>query len=181
MIDFGTGSVEVGPEPKQGEGRIRRNFLVRDEELAARPMDGMDTVYDVLVYVDRTYGTKNAIGYRDIVDTHFEEKEVTKFVGGKEVKEKKKWSYFELSEFKYLTFTELRKTAEAVGRGLADFGFKKGDIFNIYSATRCVFPPSCLTRCGAHIPRVTQRPLATDILWLCLYLNDHRNRIRHPR
>lgn len=151
MVDFGTGSVEVGPEPKQGEGRIRRNYLVRDGELPARPMDGMDTVYDVLVYVDRTYATKDAIGYREIVNTHVEEKEVTKFVGGKEVKEMKKWSYFELSGFKYLTFTDLRKTAEAIGRGLADLGFKKGDIFNIYSATRYAFPPSCLTGCGAHI------------------------------
>lgn len=136
MVNFGPGSVEVGPEPKQGEGRVRRNFLVAEEELAARPMDGMDTVYDVLEYIDRTYGTKNAIGYRDVVDTHVEEKEVTKVVGGKEVKETKKWSYFELSEFKYLTFAELRKTSDAIGRGLADLGLKKGEIFNIYSATR---------------------------------------------
>jgi long-chain acyl-CoA synthetase len=150
MVDFGPGSVEVGPEAKQGEGRIRRNYLVAEGELAARPMDGIDTVYDILVYVDRTYGSKNAIGYRDIVDTHFEEKEVTKMVGGKEVKEKKKWSYFELSEFKYLTFTELRKTSEAIGRGLADFGLKKGDIFNIYASTRYVFPPPCFACCGAY-------------------------------
>lgn len=152
MVDFGPGSVEVGPEPNQGEGRIRRNFLVADEELATRPMDGMDTVYDVLVYVDRTYGNKNAIGYRDIVDTHVEEKEVTKMVGGKEVKEKKKWSYFELSEFKYLTFTELRKSSEAIGRGLADLGLKRGDILNIYAATRYPFPLSSVTCCGSHLP-----------------------------
>lgn len=144
MVDFGSGSVEVGPEPKQGEGKVRRNFLVADGDLAARPMDGMDTVYDVLAYVDRTYGSKNAIGYRDIVDIHFEEKEVTKSVGGKEVKEKKKWSYFELSEFRYISFTELRNTAEAVGRGLADLGLKKGDVFNVYASTRCVFSLSCL-------------------------------------
>lgn len=138
MVNFGPGSVEVGPEPKQGEGRVRRNFLVAEGELAARPMDGVDTVYDVLAYIDRAYGDKNAIGYRDIVNTHVEEKEVTKVVGGKEVKETKKWSYFELSEFKYLTFSELRKTADAIGRGLADLGLKKGDVFNIYSATRWV-------------------------------------------
>jgi len=152
MVDFGPGSVEVGPEPKQGEGKVRRNFLVADGELAARPMEGMDTVYDVLAYVDRTYGDKNAIGYRDIVDTHVEEKEVTKVVGGNEVKEMKKWSYFELSEFKYLTFAELRKTSEALGRGLADFNLKKGDIFNIYSATRYVYSLRCVVSCVAHLP-----------------------------
>lgn len=179
MVDFGPGSVEVGPEPRQGEGRIRRNFLVAEGELAARPMDGMDTVYDILVYTDRTYGSKNAVGYRDIVETHFEEKEVTKIVGGKEVKEKKKWSYFELSEFKYLTFTELREAAEAIGRGLADLGFKRGDIFNIYSATRYGFPPAGVTLCDTHF-LVTQRQLAVNVLWLCFHLSDYRNCLRYP-
>ena len=32
-------------------------------------------------HVERTYGSKNAIGYRDIVGTHIEEEEVTKIVG----------------------------------------------------------------------------------------------------
>lgn len=152
MVDFGPGSVEVGPEPVQGEGRARRNSLVAEGELATHPMDGIDTVYDVLAYADRTYGSKNAMGYRDIVDIHFEEKEVTKNVGGKEVKEKKKWSYFELSEFKYLSFTELRKTSEALGRGLADFGLQKDDIFNIYASTRHVFSLHSITCCGAYLP-----------------------------
>ena len=151
MVNFGPGSVEVGSEPKQGEGKARRNYLVAEGELAARPMEGMDTVYDVLSYIDRTYGDKNAIGYRDIVDTHVEEKEVTKVVGGKEVKEMKKWSYFELSEFKYLTFAELRKNSEALGRGLADFGVKKGDVFNIYSATRYKSLLCCAPYCVAHL------------------------------
>lgn len=150
MVDFGPGSVEVGPEPKQGEGRVRRNVLVADGELAARPMDGIDTVYDVLAYADRTYGSKNAVGHREIVDTHVEEKEVTKVVGGKEVKEMKKWSYFELSGFKYLTFSELRKNSDAIGRALTDFGLKKGDIFNIYAATRYASPLCCVTCCAAH-------------------------------
>ena len=152
MVDFGTGSVEVGPDPNPGESKARRNTLVADGELAARPMDGMDTVYDVLAYVDRAYGNKNAIGFRDVVDIHFEEKEITKSVGGQEVKEKKKWSYFELSEFKYLTFTELRKTSEALGRGLADLGLKKGDIFNIYSTTRYAFPLGYVTRRSTQFP-----------------------------
>ena len=35
-------------------------------------------------HVDRTYGSKNAIGYRDIVGTHIEE--VTKIVGDRGMK-----------------------------------------------------------------------------------------------
>ena len=142
MVNFGPGSVEVGSDPKQGEGKARRNFLVAETGLATHPMDGMDTVYDVLAYVDRTYNDKNAIGYRDIVATHVEEKEVAKMVGGKEVKEKKKWSYFELSEFKYYTFTKLREYSDSIGRALTQLGLKKNDIFNIYASTRCVLPPA---------------------------------------
>src|SRR5882762_1312204 len=104
MVNFGPGSVEVGPDPKEGEGKARRNYLVAEGELAESPLFGLDTVYGVLAYADHAYGTKNAIGYRDILTTHVEKKEVTRIVAGKKVREKKKWSYFELSEFKYLTF-----------------------------------------------------------------------------
>jgi len=34
-----------------------------------------------------------------------------------------------------MSFTELRTSAEAIGRGLADLGLKKGDVLNIYSTT----------------------------------------------
>lgn len=133
-VNFGKGSVPVGSEDVPGETRTRR-ITIAEKELATQPIEGIDTVYDILAYSARTYGDKNAFGEREVVAVHEEEKEVKKMVDGKQVTEKKKWQYFQLSEYKYLTFTQLKERADAIGKGLADIGLKKGDIFNVYAAT----------------------------------------------
>ena len=48
-------TVEVGPEKVEGESRIRRARVAKDA-LVERPIDGIDTVYDILAYVARTHG-----------------------------------------------------------------------------------------------------------------------------
>lgn len=136
---FGKGSVEVGPQAEPGQSRTRR-ITIAENALSTQPMEGIDTVYDVLAYAARKYGPRNAAGARDIVRTHEEEKEIKKVVDGKETVQKKKWQYFELSEFKYTTYTQLKEHSDAIGKGLADIGLKRGDIFNIYAGTRLVIP-----------------------------------------
>jgi len=68
---------------------------------------GVETVYDVLQYAARVHGERNAVGWRDVLNVHQEEKTVKKVVDGKSVEEKKKWSYFELSGYKYAFQLEL--------------------------------------------------------------------------
>lgn len=131
------GSVEVGPEKVEGETRIRRSVLSPDK-LVTQPWEGIDTVYDVLMYAARTHGTKQSYGYRDLVDTHEEEKEVKKVVGGKEVTEKKTWKYFQLSDYKYLSFQQVKEAAVEVAGALLELGIQKTDVVNVYSATRYV-------------------------------------------
>ncbi|KAH9918460.1 long-chain-fatty-acid-CoA-ligase [Fomitopsis serialis] len=128
------GSVEVGPEKVDGETRIRRSVLARDK-LVTQPWEGIDTVYDVLMYAARTHGTRQSYGSRDVVEIHEEEKEVTKVVGGKEVKEKKTWKYFQLSDYKYLTFQQVKDAAVEVAGALLELGVQKTDVVNIYAAT----------------------------------------------
>jgi long-chain acyl-CoA synthetase len=125
----------VGEEAKSGESRIRRNTVTSDA-LLIRPVEGIDTVYDVLVYAARESGSKDTMGTREILKVHEEYKDVEKTVGGKVVVEKKKWQYYELSGFKYITYAEMKKRADAIGRGLTDLGLKKGDNLNVYSSTR---------------------------------------------
>ncbi|KAJ7029590.1 hypothetical protein C8F04DRAFT_1237003 [Mycena alexandri] len=60
---------------------------------SVEPFPGIDTVFDMLQYVAKTHGTRDALGWRDIVNVHEEAKEVTKTVDEKEVKETKKWKY----------------------------------------------------------------------------------------
>jgi len=133
--DFGVGSVEVGdPTPVQGGSRPRRLAITRDH-LVTQPFEGINTVHDILEYAARTHGAKDALGWRDIVDIHEEQKEVKKTVGGKEVTETKTWKYFQLSDYKYFTFIQVKEAASEVARGLIDLGITTDDIVNVYAAT----------------------------------------------
>ncbi|EED82007.1 predicted protein [Postia placenta Mad-698-R] len=129
-----SGSVEVGPEKVEGETRIRRNGLTADK-LVTQPWEGIDTVYDVLLYAARTHGTKDSYGTRDIIDVHEEVKEVKKTVGGKEVTEKKTWKYFQLSDYKYLSFIQVKDAALEVAAGFLQLGVAKSDVVNVYAGT----------------------------------------------
>jgi long-chain acyl-CoA synthetase len=132
--NWGKGSVYVGPSPNPGESRVRRLEKTKDR-LVTGPVEGINTVHDVLLYAARTHGTRNAYGYRDITKIIEEQKEVTKTVGGKEVKEMKTWKYFQLSDYKYISFIDLKNTVSEVARGLLKLGIQKNDVFNIYAQT----------------------------------------------
>ena len=124
-------------EGKSGETATRRNAL-STASLVTGPVDGVDTVYDVLQFAARTHGTKNALGWRDVVDIHEEEKEVKKMVDGKATVEKKKWKYFQLSPYSYLNFVEVKEAVDEIAAGLIKLGVNKGDVVNVYAQTRYV-------------------------------------------
>lgn len=134
---YGPGSVEVAPPEHEGEGPTRRCYLSKDS-LVTQPFEGIDTVFDVIMYSARTHGSRNALGWRDVVQVIEEEKEVKKVVDGKEVVEKKKWKFFELSDYKYMTFIELKEAVSEVARALISLGVSKDDVFNVYAQTRHV-------------------------------------------
>lgn len=75
------------------------------------------------------------MGWRDLVRMHDEEKEITKKVDGKDVKEKKTWQYFEMSDYKYLTYKEFDERVSHASSGLVNLGLSKDTRFNIYAAT----------------------------------------------
>lgn len=148
-------SVVVEDTIKPGETPTRRNALHKDA-LVTKPYDGISTVPDILAYCARVHGTKEALGWRDITDVHEEEKEVKKNVGGKEVTEKKKWKYFQLSEYRYLNYVEVQDAANEVASGLVELGVNKGDVFNVYAQTRCVQRFSSLLL--SSVPRAASQP-----------------------
>lgn len=75
------------------------------------------------------------MGWRDVVRMHDEQKEVTKKVDGKEVKETKTWQYYELSNYKYLTYNEFEERIQHASSGLVNLGLSNETRFNIYAAT----------------------------------------------
>ncbi|PWN87587.1 acetyl-CoA synthetase-like protein [Acaromyces ingoldii] len=129
-------SVEVGDKPTQeGHGRVRRAFCSPDA-LIERPSEGgIKTMADVLQFAVKKFTNKPVMGYRDTIKIHTEEKEITKTVEGKEVKETKKWQYYELSEYKYLTYTEFDGYVQDVSSGLTNLGLSHDTRFNIYAST----------------------------------------------
>jgi len=143
---YGQGSVEVSSSAGPGEGSVRRLAITKDK-FVHQPLEGIDTVLDVVSFAVRTHGDKNALGWRDIVRVIEEDKEVTKIIDGKEVVEKKKWKYFELSDYKYLSFNDVQTAISEVSRGLIKHGISKGDVFNIYAQTRHVYS------CTANRPK----------------------------
>lgn len=137
----------------------------------------METLYDVVQHTVRTYGDLKSLGTRDIVRTHEEQKEITKTVDGKEVKENKTWKYYELSvgaaynfvrsvtaklstyikDYKYLTFNEVGVAIKEIGSGLSHLGLNRSTHFNIFASTSAhwlIMAMSCfcnsITFCTAY-------------------------------
>ena len=136
---YGEGSVDVSSSIP-GEGPIRRCAISKDK-LVTQPFEGIDTVADIISYSARTHGNRKALGWRDTVRVIEEEKEVTKVVDGKEVTQKKQWKYFELSDYNYINYIELKEAISEVSRALIDLGITKDDVFNVYAQTRYVTQP----------------------------------------
>ncbi|KAF8525618.1 acetyl-CoA synthetase-like protein [Hysterangium stoloniferum] len=128
-------SVEVGDEePAPGESRPRR-ASIHPDRLTERPFEGIDTPHDVLLHCARVHGTKDAYGWRDIVDTHEEKKQIKKMVDGKEVTQEKSWMYWQLSDYKYYSFIQMKDAVAEAAKGFLEAGIEKGAVFNIYATT----------------------------------------------
>ena len=129
-------SVEApGYEKVEGETIPRRNPAAKDK-LIARPSDEVATVFDNLKRAAEKYGNAKALGTRKLIKTHVENKKVKKMVDGKETEVDKKWTYFEMSEYSYMSFIEYEKLALSCGCGLRSLGLVKDDKLHLYGATR---------------------------------------------
>lgn len=132
------GSVEVGPPAQQNEGRARRWH-----KNPGKLVDGNDaqipTVYELIQRSARLFPSQNGFGARKLIKLHEEEKEVTKKVKGKEQKEMKKWQYYEMSDYSWMSYKQIADDAHVIGSGLRALGLDKDSSFNIYAATTWVY------------------------------------------
>lgn len=129
-------SVEVpGYEKVKGETIPRRNPVAKDK-LITRPSDEIGTVFDNLRRAAEKFGNAKAIGTRKLIKLHTENKKVKKVVDGQEIEVDKKWTYFEMSGYTYMSFVEYEKLALSCGSGLRSLGMIKDDKLHLYGATR---------------------------------------------
>ena len=124
----------TGYSKVKGETIPRRNVRTKDG-LVTTPEEGVATLYDILKRSSKKFGNAKALGSRKVVRTHDEVKKIKKTVGGEEETLDKKWTYFELSEYHYMSFNEYEQTALQCGAGMRNLGLKKDDRLHIFAAT----------------------------------------------
>ncbi|OCT48416.1 Long-chain-fatty-acid--CoA ligase 1 [Cladophialophora carrionii] len=148
-------SVEAsGYEKKEGETIPRRNPLAKDK-LIVQPSDDVKTIYDNLKRAASKFGNAKAIGTRKIIKTHTEVKKVKKMVDGQEQEVDKKWTYFELSGYEYMSFIEYEKQALDCGSALAHLGISKENKMHLYGATSAHWLGMSHAAASQSIPIVT--------------------------
>jgi len=128
-------SIELpGQEPVKGETPVRRH-PVSVEKIVERPEEDITTTYELVRKAAAKYGNAKCVGSRKLIDTHVETKKVKKMVDGEEREVDKNWTFFELSGYEYMTFTEYETLALQLGAGLRKLGLEKGDRVHIFAAT----------------------------------------------
>ena len=129
-------SVEVpGYEPVQGETIPRRHPTAKDK-LTTTPSEDVRTIFDILKRSADKFGNAKALGSRRLIKTHHETKKVKKTVDGVTKEVDKNWTYFELSEYSYMSFVEYEKMVLEVASGLRNLGLVKGDRVHLFAGTR---------------------------------------------
>ena len=135
MVNKPPFSVEVhGCEPVPGETIPRRVPIAKDN-LILHPVEGVATTYDVIKRSARVFGNSKAVGSRRLIKTHVENKKVKKVIDGTEQEVDKKWTYFEMSGYTYMSFVEYEQLALQLGCGLRKLGAQKDDKIHLYGAT----------------------------------------------
>lgn len=102
------------------------------------PAPGIETIHDIALYAARTHGKKNGFATRPVKRMVHEEKEVTKTnARGEKVKEKKKWTYYVLGGYEWMSYEQFLDKVRRVGSGLRELGVggEEETMFNIYAST----------------------------------------------
>ncbi|KAK5118513.1 hypothetical protein LTR62_003028 [Meristemomyces frigidus] len=135
-----------GAKKVDGETIPRRNIRYKDA-LLVEPDPTTKTIFDILKRSSEKFGNAKALGKRKLIDMHEETKKVKKMVDGKEVEQDKKWSYFELTGYEYLSFVEYEQLVLKVGSGLRKLGLESQDRVHLFAATHMYW---LATAHGAH-------------------------------
>ncbi|KAL2061787.1 hypothetical protein VTL71DRAFT_7165 [Oculimacula yallundae] len=148
-------SVDVpGVAAVEGETIPRRHPLAVNK-LVERPEEGISTLFDIVKLSAEKYGNAKALGSRKLIKTHQESKKVKKMVDGQEQEIDKKWTYFELSGYEYLSFHDYEKLVLQIGAGYRKLGMNKEDRVHIFAATSAHWLATAHGAASQSMPIVT--------------------------
>ncbi|KAH8649466.1 AMP-binding enzyme [Tricladium varicosporioides] len=128
-------TVEVAGSPSVVGETIPRRNARSPKKLQASPEEGIKTVFDIVKYSASKYADLKAVGSRKLLNKHHEVKKVKKVIDGIVQEVDKKWTYFELSGYSYLTFKEYETLVLQLGAGLRKLGLETDDRLHMYAAT----------------------------------------------
>jgi long-chain acyl-CoA synthetase len=123
-----------GFEKVEGETVPYRNAKSKDK-LIDKPHEDISTLYDIVTYASAKFGNARCMGSRKLVKMHNETKKIKKVIDGREQEVEKNWSYFELSGYSYITFTEYEQKIHKVGAGLKKLGLQPQEKIEIFAST----------------------------------------------
>jgi len=129
-------SLEVPNSPSIPGETIPRRHPGDVKGLVSRPSPEIATLYDVLLHSAKNHKDLPTAGTRKLIETHTESKFVKEIIAGKEIEIEKKWTFFEMGNFEYITFGEYAKKAIKLGSGLRKLGLEPGDRLHIFATTR---------------------------------------------
>ncbi|KAL7275225.1 long-chain fatty acid-CoA ligase [Rhizina undulata] len=121
-------------EKKKGEGIPRRHPSAIDG-LKSRPEPDIATTYDIVIRGAKKFEDQDALGSRKLINTHEETKILKRVIDGVETEVPKKWTYFEMSGYSYISFKQYADQIHTIGAGLRSLGLVKDDRLQIFAAT----------------------------------------------
>ncbi|KAK9460141.1 eukaryotic long-chain fatty acid CoA synthetase (LC-FACS) [Lipomyces oligophaga] len=127
-------TVECGPAASPNETPIRRSVLANKPgtPLKMKPRDDISTTWELINFIAKRYGDKPCLGSRKLIKLHEETKLVKKIVDGKETSVPKKWNYYEMSPYTYISYKELLEQVTVFGSGLKSIGVT---LLEMYAST----------------------------------------------
>jgi len=127
-----------GVEKKEGEGIPRRHPSAA-AGLVSRLEPDIATTYDIVKRGAAKFGDAQAIGSRSLIQVHEETRMIKRMVDDVEQEIPKKWTYYEMGEYTYMSFNEYLARVNTTGAALKALGLKKGEKLQIFAATRFVW------------------------------------------
>lgn len=132
IIKSGPYTVEVEGVTMVDSETIPRRHPLATERLHERPEPEVQTVFDILRQAAKKHDHAHALGSRRVLDTHTEIRK-TRDKEGKLIE--KQWTYYELSDYSYLSYVEFEQRALLTGMAMRSLGLSRKDRIEIYAAT----------------------------------------------
>lgn len=149
-------TVVVG-EARPGETAPRRKASQK-QAAVEKPTDiKATTIPELVKECVGKHGKRNAMGWRDLIDTHIETKKIKKIIDGQEQEVDKDWTFFELSKYKYINYPDLLTLIEDYGKGLVSLGLTPDQTskLHIFASTSHKWLQTFLAAASQSIPVVT--------------------------